>query len=666
MSVPIRSSSPVQNPSLIQDFRAIFGDDGRRQEFNGFLTNVLLTVDPAPFHEVIQRHLDNPALVTDEQFYNAVQADLKPKSVFKSLFVATRALRSLGDLKGQMADQAKQLVRASGREAPIDGYIEMGGYGGRFVRDLQKAIPIKGTISIAQETAPGAAARIQVGFPGTFPFSQHVKVDDGESLIGEGKFQRESVDMVSCLGGLHHFDPTRLRERLQSIHDVLRPGGLFFVRDHHCPDSEAVRTARLAHTVFNLANSVPYSSETVDDESHEVRNFRSLPDWVNDLDACGFELVGKLDDTPMMVAGDPTANRMILFRRKPENLDQLKTVLRMERQYKRSPEQTYLTRPEWHNVDMAGELAEFSVRESWTQFPFLRHMVQQWSEFGKAWKSAQARHGFMATLTSEHTTMNLFISIMTTMQCLYLATIALIVRTLSGFSHRRSHMDGMIADMNQDYAQFIHHTPFYHYPVWNRIGTLWAELFKSPMTPFILKDFVATLAITLEMGLRGALSLPIQGQYSGDAKEPETVQVLVRRGSRRPRYFRELGIEPKAVRHWRFGGGRTQKHYDVIQIPRYDNFTKILPKLASMRGVEILEVCGHDHIQVKARGSVAGPTLQQHGGTVLSSCPILTPPPGQEAQAYHYYDVSVADLPGVLRKGTDRAAPEPIVYIHDF
>jgi SAM-dependent methyltransferase len=41
-----------------------------------------------------------------------------------------------------------------------------------------------------------------------------------------------SLDLVTCHIGLHHMAPEQLRPFLASVHRVLRPGGLFVVRDH--------------------------------------------------------------------------------------------------------------------------------------------------------------------------------------------------------------------------------------------------------------------------------------------------------------------------------------------------------------------------------------------------------------------------------------------------
>jgi SAM-dependent methyltransferase len=44
-----------------------------------------------------------------------------------------------------------------------------------------------------------------------------------------------SLDLVTCYAGLHHLRPDAVAPFITSIHRVLRPGGLFVLRDHHVP-----------------------------------------------------------------------------------------------------------------------------------------------------------------------------------------------------------------------------------------------------------------------------------------------------------------------------------------------------------------------------------------------------------------------------------------------
>ena len=103
--------------------------------------------------------------------------------------------------------------------------------------------------------------------------------------------------------GLHHIPQTRLMGFLAEIYRILRPGGLFIVREHDAVDA-LMPMLDLAHSVFNVVGGV-----SLRDERNEIRAFRPLLEWRRIVESAGFV------DTMLyeVEEGDPTWDEMMAF-----------------------------------------------------------------------------------------------------------------------------------------------------------------------------------------------------------------------------------------------------------------------------------------------------------------------------------------------------------------
>ena len=79
----------------------------------------------------------------------------------------------------------------------------------------------------------------------------------------------------TCYVGLHHMTAERLEPFLASVARILRPGGVFIVRDHDVGSDEMRALVSLAHTVFNAG-----LGETWETNRAELRFFESADTWV--------------------------------------------------------------------------------------------------------------------------------------------------------------------------------------------------------------------------------------------------------------------------------------------------------------------------------------------------------------------------------------------------
>ena len=133
----------------------------------------------------------------------------------------------------------------------------------------------------------------------------HVPLQDYEPIaataIGDG-----SVDLVTCYVGLHHMNAERLGPFLASVARILRPGGVFIVRDHDVGSDDMRALVSLAHTVFNAG-----LGETWETNRAELRFFEPADTWVRRLHEAGFDDRGHR----LLQDNDPTRERAVLLRK---------------------------------------------------------------------------------------------------------------------------------------------------------------------------------------------------------------------------------------------------------------------------------------------------------------------------------------------------------------
>jgi len=240
---------------------------------------------------------------TDEDVYKELAArvnEAKPQNFFEWL---TRVWKGLSQLAGQMTGQAKELI---GEKIKVDGFMEIGdGYAGRYVRPMQKVVDMTGQ-RIVVNRREELADYLLCGFPR--PRDQFLPLNDYDPI--DERVKDHSIGLATCWIGLHHAPENKLVDFIKSIHRVLRPDGIFLLRDHDAPDESMKTFVNVVHSVFNAG--LPPGRVSLDQELDHVRNFQGLDDWTYLLEQYGFE---RVEGGPFIVKGDPTMNGMIMFRK---------------------------------------------------------------------------------------------------------------------------------------------------------------------------------------------------------------------------------------------------------------------------------------------------------------------------------------------------------------
>lgn len=85
---------------------------------------------------------------------------------------------------------------------------------------------------------------------------------------------------------------------------VLRPGGVFILRDHDVRDAGMDAFVSPAHAVFNAGVGIPW-----EENRKELRHFASVDSWTARLEAKGPRASGKR----LLQEHDPTLNTLLAF-----------------------------------------------------------------------------------------------------------------------------------------------------------------------------------------------------------------------------------------------------------------------------------------------------------------------------------------------------------------
>ncbi len=357
-------------------FREMMESDFNQIELLAFFKNVFGVVQPEAHLKAIQeayQTLKSRGIeINDRNMYEMIEKVL-PKHWGNPVSRGLRSVKSLKTQQKEMADQTAVLLKSAGR-TEFNGYVEIG-TPGRYVSHLRnhKALKISGPIYVVHEKKPRLLSPEDIFERNGILRHQFVELNDYD-MIAQKEIPNESLDLASVYIGLHHAPPQKLRQFVGSIHRVLRPGGLFVLRDHDVRSAALERMAHIAHSTFNAGLGVSFDAEV-----NDIRNFHALDYWIRLLKDSGFELAS---DERILQKGDPTLNTLLVFRKvraevgsafgkSLEHMDKAgREELKSLPEYFRSGTHTYLVGPEWFWVDVYEEYASLQSREPWYRFPF--------------------------------------------------------------------------------------------------------------------------------------------------------------------------------------------------------------------------------------------------------------------------------------------------------
>ena len=314
---------------------------------------------------------------------------------------------------------------------------------------------------------------------------------------------------------------------------------------------------------------------------------------------------------------------------------------------RRTPDQTFLTFPEWYLVHSPAEYARFLSRsERPSCFPLFAHIGQFWQGYAAVNREV-ARFPF----NGGYHLMVMVIGSSTTVEYglkgTYEHTIGRLAEaTVSGDASVPE--ERLYADYAQAYVDFIRLEPWYKFDFLAPLARLWADLPLSG--PNLIRRWERRFALTTELlvkeGYARLIKLGSQSVY--DAPKPTTAVVL------------DKSPEPDAANYPEFLPGPAGGEAIVATLPRYEPFTAYSRWLAA-QGIDFREIAGNDG-EIVVSLLVPSGWMASAPARTLFEQPILTRP-GQKRVVIA---IRVPQLTALLRSFGEKRGGVVVEHIYDF
>jgi hypothetical protein len=294
--------------------------------------------------------------------------------------------------------------------------------------------------------------------------------------------------------------------------------------------------------------------------------------------------------------------------------DGLKTVDKAN--YSRWQLQSYMTGPEWRNVEMAKEFAEYlEDGKSLFWFPYFRQIRDLWRVVGKSYTAARKYNSRSEIwFKTDYMFMDLFVAFFTTLELAPKGLLSLIVRRFVDKEHN-SDFQEYLADYFKRYAKRLKTEPFYDHPYHQERKEL-RKAYKESEDKTII-DRISYYLISIDMFARKWISKPLHYWFHQETNLiPATTDIIVKHRvpnesnrEKAKQIFKEKLAASNAdativeeadqkVRTRRKDGHSSTWVYARLRAPRYGAFQATLTSLADQH-IYLRKSAGHDQVQVK-------------------------------------------------------------------
>ncbi len=270
--------------------------------------------------------------------------------------------------------------------------------------------------------------------------------------------------------------------------------------------------------------------------------------------------------------------------------------------YRRPPESTFLTYPEWAIVYAARDYAGYVKENQPSGFPYWSYVGRFWQDYAMMIRASAAysfnfqNHQMLAVIGTSHT-------IEHGVQWAYENTIGRVTELAAG---KRTAVDAYQARVAADYAAFLDQVPWYEFPyAEKRAGLLAVQ--PAPDDGSVRpgeRKLAFGLADTVKQGYVDLIKSALAA-----TADPAFLDIHV--WAKGP-VAEATRNEPDTALEHDFGTDGT-----VFVTKRYQAFTEMIPRLIG-KGVSFVEIGGNDEIMI----------------TVLSADPVAAPEGARQLFAY--------------------------------
>lgn len=346
--------------------------------------------------------------------------------------------------------------------------------------------------------------------------------------------------------------------------------------------------------------------------------------------------------------------------------------------YSREQYRSYMTAPEWRNVDMADEMAIFLQNgKPFYRYPYFSQILIFWRVFGRSIKAAHDNTdvSWFGLIFSEYTVMNLFIGITTTIGCLLKGIVSLPFRLLWRRENKTEFQSKVVDIYHKNYGDYIHHTPFYQYSFVSKIKPMWQAYWNSKGKSFA--DLLTLLVTTVELLVRSIPGAPARLIYTQpDKQEPEIIHVVIKHKTQNgkeeieiksPNYdIENPAPNEKPTLAEKVIARKPAKDtlYSHLEFIRYEKFTQTVNKIAvgaDAKDIIFKRIAGQDQVQVDFK---ANKETLADVKNILKDRILYTYGNSIDDTIYIAAKIKTDDLINVIRE--IKAARADLKLIHDF
>lgn len=283
---------------------------------------------------------------------------------------------------------------------------------------------------------------------------------------------------------------------------------------------------------------------------------------------------------------DPTnrfTNRL-LERYGPPSLNQrIKSAYQRRGLTQRDEQQSYLTVPEWLLVFLSEEQGRAYTANRPRDFGYFAGLYDFWSSYLSLTRAAKRRHdamniGYHFMITT--------IGIVTSAEYILKGAYEQTAGRLFGLfgDEGQCNSERLIGETYSQYAQFIHHTPWFSFDFGGRLSALWSEPSSGG-----LRCLERRLSFSVELIAKRLLSALFSIGVETIYEVEELSITVTMRGDEA--LIRQL--EPKAERLEDLGGG-----VGLWRVPRYARFTEFVKAVKAE--VDLIEIAGNRWVVISA------------------------------------------------------------------
>jgi len=383
--------------------------------------------------------------------------------------------------------------------------------------------------------------------------------------------------------------------------------------------------------------------------------------------------------------------------------EQLNTRMKTKPSYLRHQYQSYMTGPEWRNVEMAEEFAAFAREgNSIFQFPYFRQIADLWRVISRSYSAARKYNSHWQILTSEYMLMDVFIGVFTTLELIPKGILSLILYPFLK-KENNTEMQGKIANYFAEYARNLQTIPFYDHKYQEKRAELAQAYQECGEKTWV--DWFSWKCLSIELWARHWISKPLHYWFHQEdnlvepttdiivkyrAEGEENREVAIQQFQRKVEevgerlhtsivdqlYTREK--KPKRIEENEKGREREQSStyvYARLKAPRYAAFQETVQGLAE-QGIYLRKIAGQEQVQVKCVVEVEenedGRSVEQQLEEKISTLDTIpnTTPLYTYGDRIHnqrrvcLFDVPVKDLHHTLEEFDQKGAE--VKFIHNF